>query len=158
MSAVIGLPVIPLGVLGSTPVPGINEVVAESVGWPTYVEQVAGVIAAARESGEDAVVVTSNYGEAGAIARYGPEHGIDSVHSGHNDLWFAGPPAGDGSSAVFVGPMPPDVREAFAACRVEAELDNGLGVDGEEQGAPVTLCTGQRIPWPELWPRVAHLD
>lgn len=158
VSAVIALPVLPLGVLGSTPVPDINEVVAESVGWPTYVAQVAEVVEAARAAGQDPVVVTSNYGEAGAIARFGPGRGIDAVYSGHNHLWFIARPPEDATSAVFVGGLRPAVRDAFSDCRIEAELDNGLGVDGEEQGAPVTLCTGLRIPWLELWPRVAHLD
>jgi Dolichyl-phosphate-mannose-protein mannosyltransferase len=158
VSVVIALPVIPLGVLGSTPVPAINEVVAESVGWPTYVAEVAEVVSAARASGGEPVVVTSNYGEAGAIARYGPEHGIRSVYSGHNHLWFVARPPDGATSAVFVGAIRPVVRDAFAACRVEAELDNGLGVDGEEQGAEVTLCSGLRVPWTALWPRIAHLD
>jgi hypothetical protein len=158
VSAGIALPVVPLTVLGSTPIPDINEVVAESVGWPEYVAQVGDVVSAARRSGEEPVVVTSNYGEAGALARYGPRHGIESVYSGHNHLWSVARPPGDATSAVFVGGVRPGVREAFDACRVEAELDNGLGVDNEEQGAPVTLCTGLRMPWAGLWPRLAHLD
>jgi hypothetical protein len=158
VSAVLALPVIPLGLLGSTPIPAVNEVVAESVGWPRYVSQIADVVSAARRAGEEPVVVTSNYGEAGAIARYGPERGIDAVYSGHNHLWWVARPPDDATSAVFVGGIRPVVREAFAVCRIEAELDDGLGVDNEEHGAPVTLCTGQRIPWSDLWRRVAHLD
>ena len=158
VSTVIALPVIPLGVLGSTPVPAVNEVVAESVGWPTYVSQIAAVVSAARDSGGDPVVVTSNYGEAGAIARYGPGRGIDAVYSGHNHLWSTARPPDDATSAVFVGSMRPAVRDAFDGCRTATELDNGLGVQGEEQGAAVTLCTGLRIAWSDLWPSIAHLD
>ncbi len=47
VSAVISLPVIPLGVVGATPVPGINQVVADQIGWPDYVETIQDVAAQA---------------------------------------------------------------------------------------------------------------
>ncbi len=40
VGAVVSLPLLPLSVLGSTPVPDVNLLAADSVGWARYVEQV----------------------------------------------------------------------------------------------------------------------
>jgi len=40
----------------------------------------------------NAVVYATNYGEAGAIARYGPALGIPRAYSGHNAFWRFGCP------------------------------------------------------------------
>lgn len=156
VSAVIALPLIPLATLGATPVPAINQVVGDTVGWPEYVEQIAAVVQA---SDAEPVVVTGNYGEAGAIDRFGPDFGLDdAVYSGHNALWERARPPADATAAVFVGDIGPVVRAAFDSCDQRASLDNGVDVDNEEQGVPVWLCTGMRTSWTELWPRLAHLD
>ncbi len=156
VSAVIALPVLPVTVVGRTPLPDLSVLVADQVGWPRYVRQVAAV--AARSDDPDAVVITSNYGEAGAVARFGPALGLRAPYSGHNDLGTrTGPPEGT-RTVVFVGWQLPDAQALFAGCSVLARLDNGVGVDNEEQGAPVALCHDPLLPWSQLWPRLAHLD
>jgi 4-amino-4-deoxy-L-arabinose transferase-like glycosyltransferase len=159
VSAVIGLPLLPVGVVGSTPVPGVNQTVADQVGWPAYVAQVARVhdgLPAADRAG--AVVVTSNYGEAGAVARYGSAYHLPAVFSAQNALYDqARPPAGT-TTVVFVGGELPVARPLFRSCIVVARLDNGVDVDNEEQGQPVAVCRGPRVSWPEIWRRLRHLD
>ena len=105
-----------------------------------------------------AVVYASNYGEAGAIDRYGPGDGLPAVYSGHNQLVDEGRPPDATTTVVFVGGQYDDTGRWFASCTVRARLDNGLGVDNEEQGEPVAVCRGPKAPWPQLWPRLHHLD
>jgi hypothetical protein len=156
VSVVIALPVVPVTALAGTPLPDLSTLVADQVGWPRYVEQVASVVAQADDP--QAVVITSNYGEAGAVARYGPALGLPTPYSGQNALGAgAGPPEGT-RTVVFVGWQLDEVSELFGACSVLARLDNGVGVDNEEQGAPVALCRDPAVPWSRLWPRLAHLD
>jgi hypothetical protein len=50
------------------------------------------------------------------------------------------------------------VRDLFGSCDVVARLDNAVGVDNEEQGAPVAICRDPRRPWSAGWPRFRHLD
>ena len=156
VSLVVALPVIPVGTLGSTPVPGLSALVADQVGWPRYVDQVATAYGQAKDPA--AVIVTSNYGEAGAIARYGPALGLPAAHSGHNDLGTRPGPPATTRTVLFVGYQLDEVSSEFTSCLVVARLDNGLGVDNEEQGAPVAICRDPVRPWSELWPRLAHLD
>jgi 4-amino-4-deoxy-L-arabinose transferase-like glycosyltransferase len=156
VSAVVALPVVPVSALGATPLPDLSILVADQVGWPRYVAQVGAV--AARAGDPAAVVITSNYGEAGAIARYGPALGLPAPYSGQNDLGTRdGPPEGT-RTVVFVGWQLDEVAGLFDACSVLARLDDGVGVDNEEQGAPVAVCTDPKLSWAQLWPKLAHLD
>ena len=68
VSTVLFLPVLPVRDLADSPVLAINYDAGETVGWPRFAQQVGQVVAAHPE----AVVLTSNYGEAGALARYLP--------------------------------------------------------------------------------------
>jgi len=148
-SAVIGLPLLP--VRDAEPVVALNEDAGETVGWPALVRTVADV----HES--DAVVLTQNYGEAGAIDRYGPALDLPSAYSGHNGYADWGPPPEREAPVVAVGIARGDLERWFARCEVAARIDNGVGLDNEEQGAPVHLCTDRRRTWAALWPQIAHL-
>jgi hypothetical protein len=159
VSALVALPVLPLGVLGRTPVPGLNQVAADQVGWPRYVEQVAGVWGGLDEQDRaEAVLLASNYGEAGALNRFGPAHGLPAAYSGHNALGDRPRPADTTSVVVVVGGQLRTLEPLFARCEVRARLDNDLDVDNEEQGVPVAVCRDPELPWPQLWERVRHLD
>jgi hypothetical protein len=159
VSSLIALPVLPESVLGDTPVPAINQTTRDQVGWPAYVRQVAAVVRTL-PPGDRAhvVVVASNYGEAGAVARYGPALGLPTAYSGQNSLYDQARPPEDARVVVMVGGQLPWVEHLFASCTVAARLDNGVGVENEEQGQPVAVCREPVAPWSELWPRFRHLD
>ncbi|MER7499156.1 glycosyltransferase family 39 protein [Nonomuraea pusilla] len=152
LSAVIALPVIPEARLAATPVPAINETARESVGWPRFAATVRRVLDELPESERArAVVLTGSYGEYGALRRAG----LTRVYSGHNQLHEYGPPPADATIAVVVN-IGPRGRALFASCEERARVDNGVGVDNEEQGLPVHLCRTPAQPWPALWPRFQH--
>jgi hypothetical protein len=46
----------------------------------------------------------------------------------------------------------------FRGCRSVGRLDNGAGLDSDEQGAPIEVCSAPRRPWSALWPDLHHLD
>ncbi|MFE7509041.1 glycosyltransferase family 39 protein [Promicromonospora sp. NPDC057488] len=156
---VISLPLVPVAVLGSTPVADINSAAQDAVGWPEYVGQVADVYAALPAEDRDrAVVLTQNYGEAGAVDRYGPDLGLPAVYSGHNELWEYGPPPASSTVALVLTEAPGAWDQRFAECMVRGRLDNGVGVDNEEQGVSILECRGPAGGWDALWPDLRHLD
>lgn len=156
---IIGLPVLPLGSLAATPLPAMSSLLAEQVGWPRYVAQVGEAYRAAqRDASGPVAVIASNYGEAGAIDRFGAEHGLPSPVSGHNQLWHEGRPVDGTRTVVIVGGQAERVSSLFASCEVVDRLDNGVGVENEEQGMPIAVCRDPVAPWSELWPRFRHLD
>jgi len=159
VSALISLPLVPVSVLGSTPVPGINQAARDQVGWPAYVEQVAAAYAALPPAERpSAIVVTTNYGEAGAIARYGPDLGLPVPLSGQNELFVLARPPSSTAVAVVVGRGALLVASANATCTTVGRLDNGVGVANEEQGQPISVCRDARRPWDVVWPQFRHLD
>jgi hypothetical protein len=156
VAALIALPILPVPVLAHTPIPEINQVTRDQIGWPAYVRQVAEAYQRlSTEEATRAVVITGNYGEAGAIDRYGSRYGLTGVYSGQNELYHLGPPPESASVAILFGFDPP---RSFDSCELAARLDNGVGIDNEEQGRPVWICRGRRLPWRDLWPSLQHYD
>jgi hypothetical protein len=159
VSLLLGLPIVPVSTVGNTPIPGVNQVARDSVGWPAYVRQIAtaydGLPADERA---DAVIVTSNYGEAGAVGRYGPALGLPAVYSGQNQLAKQATPPSSANVVVFVGGQLDDATPLFDSCQVVGRLDNGVDVDNEEQGEPVAICRGPIGGWTSIWPRLKHKD
>ena len=157
VSALIALPLVPRSVLAETPIPAINQTVQDQIGWPEYAAQVAAVYRSVPTS-EHAVLITSNYGEAGALTRYGPSLRLPRPYSGQNQLYFDARPPDRTSTAVIVGGQLPDVRGEFASCAVATHLHNRAGVDNEEVGVPVAVCRGPKRPWSTLWQHFQHYD
>jgi 4-amino-4-deoxy-L-arabinose transferase-like glycosyltransferase len=156
VSATVTLPIVPERTLPDTPIPSLFEDSVETIGWPRFVDSVAAV----ERRAPHAVVLTGNYGEAGAIDRFGAPRGLPRAYSGHNAYWRFGRPPGRAGPVVAVGFLEhsPYLARFFPDCRVMAHVDNGLGVDNEEQGAAIQLCGPPRAPWREIWPRLRHLD
>jgi len=153
VSLVLGLPIIPVGSVGATPVPDVNLLAQDSIGWPAYVDQMTAPYDDLPDHSH-AVVVTSNYGEAGAVHRDRPDV---PVFSAQNALYDRARPPDDTTTVVFVGGEY-DLARTLFTCRVVARLDDQVDVDNEEQGLPVAVCTDPHLPWPQLWDRLHHLD
>jgi 4-amino-4-deoxy-L-arabinose transferase-like glycosyltransferase len=155
----LGLPVYPAAALASTPQPAVFPDSAETVGWPGFVETVASVYATLPEPERGtAVVFTTNYGEAGAIERYGPAYGLPAPYSGHNAYWRWGPPPDAATGpAIVVG----EVGTGGFGCgsaTLAATHDNGLDLDNEEQGARIWVCRDRAASWSQLWPSLRRLS
>ena len=45
----------------------------------------------------------------------------------------------------------------FERCRTLATVNDGVGLDNQEQGLPIMLCR-PTAPWTTLWPRLRHYD
>jgi 4-amino-4-deoxy-L-arabinose transferase-like glycosyltransferase len=151
VSAVIALPLLPAK--DSGPVIGVNGDVGETIGWPAFARTVARVYS---HAGPGAVVFTSNYGEAGAVDRYGPALGVARAYSGHNAFGYWGPPPDRPGPVVAVGLDRTELGH-FLNCHVAARIDNSAGVDNDERGAQVERCSGTRGPWSRIWPDLRHL-
>jgi hypothetical protein len=152
------LPLMPAGRLARSAWAGGAENQLETVGWPQLVDQVT--LAYDRLPTHErarTTILTSNYGEAGAIARYGPSHGLPPPYSGHNGYGDWGPPPRQDTSVVAVsedGP-PPLLR----SCRRISRVHNGEGVSNEEsQRAAIYLCEAPAQGWTAAWPHLEHLS
>jgi Dolichyl-phosphate-mannose-protein mannosyltransferase len=153
LAAPVALPVLPARALHTVPLQRINYDLGEEIAWPRLVALVArefGAVPAAQRA--RTTILAGNYGEAGAIERYGPGDGLPQVYSRANNFWIWGPPPAVDSAAIAVNVDPALLRREFAHVRRVATFWNGLGVDDDEQGAPVYLATGLRTSWSRAWP------
>ena len=130
-----------------------NPDVGETIGWPRFTQTVADVY----RHVPGAVILTSNYGEAGAIDRYGPPLGLPHPYSGHNAFGDWGPPPNGSAPVVAVGLDRSDIATTLRDCRLRVRINDGVGIDNDEQGAPVDVCRGPQRPWSAEWSAVKHL-
>jgi len=152
VAVVIALPVLPASSAGV--VVAMNPDVGETIGWPDLVHTVAGVYTAH----PGATILTANYGEAGAIDRYGPALGLPGAYSGQNAFGYWGPPHSDASQVLVVGYSLSGATRFLVGCNVVARVHNAAHIDNDENGVPVLLCSRVRGSWAAQWPRIKHLS
>ncbi len=158
-SAVIGLDVLPVRDLRGSVVLALNPDAGETVGWPRLTETIAAVYRSLPVAQQARTAIfTHNYGEAGAIAHYRAALGLPYPYSGHNGWALWGPPPNADTTALLVGIDLRDAESDFTGCRLRARVNNGEGLDNQEQRAPVILCAGERRPWSQLWRTLRHYD
>ena len=89
----VAVPVLPARVLATVQLQKINYDLTETIGWSQQVALVAREYHALPAGQRAATaILAGNYGEAGAIDRYGPADGLPPAYSGANNFWFWGPP------------------------------------------------------------------
>jgi hypothetical protein len=128
----------------------MNSDVGATIGWPDLARTVASVYR------PGAVIFTANYGEAGAVDRYGPALRLPDAYSGHNAFGYWGPPPDRPATVITLGVHPATLKY-FRDCHLVARIGNSAGVDNDERGEPVERCAGPRAPWSILWTRLRHL-
>jgi hypothetical protein len=154
ISAVAGLPIVPVGTLHDTPIIAMNYDAGEQVGWPAFAHTIAGVYHSVPTT-RVPIVLTENYGEAGAVLRYAPD--VHRVFAGQNSLWDLGPPPARSVTAVAIGYPESDLKKWFHSVRLAAHIDNHHQVDNDEQDRPVWVCGDPTGPWSTLWPKMRRL-
>ncbi|MDX6569164.1 MAG: hypothetical protein QOH15_1742 [Gaiellales bacterium] len=153
ISIVLALPVLPAHDAG--PVIAANGDVGETIGWPQFVRTVAAVY---HRADRPAVIFTSNYGEAGAVDRFGGSSGLPGAYSGHNAFASWGPPPDDPRPVVVVGLDARELASHFTRCQLQARVENAASVDNDERGTRIDLCSGTRRPWSRMWAQLSHLE
>ncbi len=157
----LSLPVLPANWLHTIPLQKINYNLGEEIGWPDLTKTVAGVYDSLSPAERSrTVIVTGNYGEAGALQRYGPAYGLPLVYSGQNNfhLWGRPPTRATTVIAVGMGEDPRWLEQYVGEVARTARIDNAAGVDNEEQGQSIWLCRQPLRPWAQLWPAFQHYD
>ncbi|MTK02151.1 glycosyltransferase family 39 protein [Micromonospora sp. CP22] len=151
-NAVLLLPVLPPDGLPDFVV-AINYDAGETIGWPAFTDSLAAVHRALPEPERDrAVILTGNYGEAGAVARFGARRGLPAAYSGHNSMADFGRPPDDADVVIAVGFARPDrLRSWFTDVTLAGRVDLGVTVDNDENGGPIWVCRGLRRPWADIW-------
>ena len=150
--AFITLPLLPVAALHATPIVAVNYDAGETIGWPRYVNQIAQLYRKLTPSQRaHTVVLTGNYGEAGAVQRYGAAHRLPPAYSGHNAFWLWGPPPTTTSTVIAVGIARNNLARLFSDVQPAGRLDNAQHVQDDEQHAPLSICRHPLEAWNQMW-------
>ncbi|MFZ0626740.1 MAG: glycosyltransferase family 39 protein [Acidimicrobiia bacterium] len=151
----IALPVMPISSASTFDATGE---LGETVGWPELVDQVVEAYKSipGDQRGRTAIF-TSSYGEAGAIDVLGSSQGLPASSSGHNNYWLWGPPD-DHGPVIGIGQVD---RALILICPDFETADiitNPYGVENEEFGLPIYICTHPKRQLADVWGELRHYN
>jgi 4-amino-4-deoxy-L-arabinose transferase-like glycosyltransferase len=133
----------------------VNGDLVEEIGWPELVGTVARVRdGLSPQERERLGVLAGNYGEAGALNVYGPEHGLPRAISGTNSFWFRGFGNPAPKTVIVVGIGRDFLDEHFTGCRMAAEkISNPYDVRNEEseRHPDIYVCGPPKRGWETFW-------
>ena len=125
---------------------------ADMLGWEQLADSVTHVYRSlSPEDREQAVILATSYGRAGAIDFYAGDeipHAVSPVGS----YWYWGPGDRPGQVTIVVGAEPEDVLgEYFAEATLAARVRNPWGVP-EERNVGIVVARDPIRPLQEVWP------
>ena len=136
----------------------LNYDQGETIGWPQLTATVSRVYHSLPAAAWPVTsIFTANYGEAGALALYGPAAGLPPPLSSHNTYWLWGPARQPDQTVIAVGTGQALLRY-FHSCTPAATFHSPHNVNNDENGVVISTCSGPRAPWPVLWPQLRHYD
>ncbi|MGH2343630.1 MAG: glycosyltransferase family 39 protein, partial [Chloroflexota bacterium] len=149
------LPARTLAAIMSSPI----QPVADRFGWPQFTATVAAVYRhlPPGEQGH-ATILTGNYGEAAALDLLGPPYHLPAAISPHNTYYFWGLGTMPGSVVIATGYEHADLAPYFRSVRQAAIVPAEDGIQNQETGQPVFVCTGLKMPWPSVWPQLKNFS
>ncbi|MEV0804309.1 glycosyltransferase family 39 protein [Kribbella sp. NPDC050281] len=150
-SALFTLPVLPASAVDFV-IP-VNKEQGEQIGWPEMATAVADVWnRIPSEQQGSATIFAGNYGEAGALRRFGPSHGLPPAYSGHMSFadWERPPDSNTGPVVLVEQERSPTFEAHFRDCEQVGTIDNI--VSNDEDGTALVLCDSPGAPWSTLWP------
>ena len=96
-------------------------------------------------------VLATTFGEAGALAHFGPEAGLPPVVGTHNNFWLWGPRGLDGEVLIVVAAGDSPILASFGHCELAARVPC-RHCEPRVRDRPVFLCRRPAHPLAELWP------
>jgi 4-amino-4-deoxy-L-arabinose transferase-like glycosyltransferase len=132
----------------------LNGDFREELGWQELVNTVASIRdSVPPEDRASLGILAGNYGEAGAINLYGPDHGLPRAISGINSFWLRGYPDPPPQTFIVVGLSRHFLDTHFSACFLAGHTSNPYGVKNEETAdhPDIYVCRGFKQGWPEFW-------
>ena len=153
-TTLVSLPLAPIGSDGWRISRRVHDTFAEQVGWPELVAEVARIYDAlpANERARTAIFA-NNYGEAGAIDRYGPQYGLPAAIGTVNSYWARGLGEPAPETVIVLGDDAEGIRDTPATCTRAGQVQIPHRVENEESGHPeIYVCRNYQIPIRELWP------
>jgi hypothetical protein len=133
----------------------LQQLWSDQFGWPELVEEIAEIYwGLPEEQRARTGIFASNYGEAGAINLFGPQHGLPPAICAHQTHSMWGPGNFDGDQLIWLQWPAESLERICASVEVVGEHHHQWGM--AEENRQILLCRGLEPPLRELWPRLRH--
>ena len=130
---------------------------ADMFGWPELADSVARVSALLTpEERAKAIVVVGNYGEAGALERFGAGR-LPTITCQHNNWYLWGPPRWNGDVAILVDRDSSEAAREFGEVTVAGRAGHPLAMP-YEQGLLILIVRHLRPDLAAAWKQGKHYD
>lgn len=132
----------------------LPTVFSDMHGWTELVDTLGTVWnALPADERRGALILTRNYGQAGAVEQLGPDRGLPPAVSGHNSYWHWGPAPYRGGTLIAVGLTREQLEGWFDSVEQVATTSCEWCLPAED-GLPVFVCRGLRGEVDEAWPQL----
>ena len=132
----------------------LPQVIADQFGWPEMVREVAGIYnSLSPEDRAETGIWAGNYGEAGAINQFGPQYGLPTAYSRHQNHWYWGPPPQVYRNLIVIQWDLDDVRDN---CNSFQAFDHYQRFGMGEENRPIYLCRGVKFDIQKIWSHSHH--
>jgi hypothetical protein len=123
--------------------------IADQFGWPEMAHEVADIYnSLPPEERAQTGIWAGNYGEAGAINLFGPQYGLPTAYSRHQNHWYWGPPPQVYRNLIVIQWGLDDVRDNCTSFQ-PFERYQRFGMAEENQ--PIYLCRGVKFDIQKIW-------
>jgi hypothetical protein len=133
----------------------LPQLFADQFGWEEMTAEVArvynGLPADVRPR---TAIFGQNYGQAGAIDRFGPKYGLPPAISGHQNYFYWGPRGYTGESVIVMGDRRDRLESKFASVELAGHVAHPYAMPYEHIN--IWYCRGMKTPLAEIWPRLKN--
>jgi len=130
----------------------IPQWLADRLGWRELAADVAAVYhSMPQEEQMNAVLVSTNYGEAGALELFGSEFGLPPVYATHNSFHSWGHPSDSVRTYILVFVNTNDVEEKFEQIE-ESAVHECEHCTRPQRRIPIYIARGPRFSITKEWP------
>ncbi len=133
----------------------LPQMFGDQFGWEELVADVARIYhSLPPEDRAKATIFASNYGEAGALHLFGPQHGLPAAICAHQTHYLWGPQGRSGEVVIFLQWGRESLERRWNSVEQVGEHFHPWGM--AEENRPIYLCRGPKKPLAELWPGFKH--
>lgn len=131
----------------------LPQIFGDQFGWKELVAEVARIYQALpAEERARTGIFANNYGEAGAVALFGPRYGLPRPISAHQTYFFWGPGGFHGDALIVLQDDRESLERLCASVEQSGEHYHPWGM--AEENNPIFVCRGLKVPLHTLWPEL----
>mgnify|MGYP001820963415 FL=1 len=133
----------------------LEQRLGDQFGWEELVAEVARIYNSLPPEERDRTgIFASNYGEAGALNRFGPAYGLPAPICAHQNHYFWGPPEVEPDTLIWLQWSIEGVQWYCNDVEQAGEHFHPWGM--AEENRPIFLCRGLKQPLSVVWDDLKH--